>query len=187
MDALPKSSRVLKVVELLKSGRRYEVAALAAALGVSRRTVYRDLTTLRSSGIWVEYDDSVQGFFIVKPDKGPHDEDNSSECESGLSGDFRSLPVDIYSPKHADELRQRTRQGDSRPATLSDLATELHAIDTTLAKVRRKLSLVAADIEQSWGFSQGAKNVFEKYSRDRDDASEAATGIGRDALNDRAV
>ncbi len=51
-----KLQRLLRLVQLLQSGRSYRASDLARACGVSRRTVFRDLELLRASGLEVLYD-----------------------------------------------------------------------------------------------------------------------------------
>ncbi len=52
----PRLQRVLRLVNLLQSGKAYNTARLAKACGVSRRTIFRDLELLRESGFEVLYD-----------------------------------------------------------------------------------------------------------------------------------
>ena len=56
--------RLLKLISLLQSGRVYNSAQLARECDVSRRTVFRDLSTLQESGIYVLYDDEKQGYIL---------------------------------------------------------------------------------------------------------------------------
>ena len=48
--------RLLAILQTLQNGGRHDLQSLMAASGVSRRTVFRDLQTLRSVGLPVEYD-----------------------------------------------------------------------------------------------------------------------------------
>jgi len=48
------------VIGLLQVGAGYNVAGLAQACGVSRRTIFRDLETLRESGVPLRYDQGRQ-------------------------------------------------------------------------------------------------------------------------------
>tara|TARA_R110002111_G_scaffold255157_1_gene321231 strand:+ start:20334 stop:21326 length:993 start_codon:yes stop_codon:yes gene_type:complete len=56
--------RLLKLIALLQSGRVYNSAQLANECDVSRRTVFRDLSTLQESGIYVLYDEEKQGYTL---------------------------------------------------------------------------------------------------------------------------
>lgn len=56
--------RLLKLIALLQSGRVYNSAQLATECEVSRRTVFRDLSTLQESGIYVSYDEERQGYTL---------------------------------------------------------------------------------------------------------------------------
>jgi predicted DNA-binding transcriptional regulator YafY len=56
--------RLLKLIGLLQAGRGYNVEALAQACSVSRRTVFRDLDTLRQSGIPLSFDDQQQRYRV---------------------------------------------------------------------------------------------------------------------------
>ena len=48
--------RVLKLLTILQTVRSYNAAQLAAECGVSRRTIYRDLSTIEKAGIPLFYD-----------------------------------------------------------------------------------------------------------------------------------
>ncbi|MFO7901060.1 MAG: helix-turn-helix transcriptional regulator [Planctomycetota bacterium] len=49
-------ARILKILRQLQAGGRRNVAELAGELNVCRRTVFRDLNTLRQAGIELDYD-----------------------------------------------------------------------------------------------------------------------------------
>ncbi len=56
--------RVLQLIAMLQSGRGHNVASLASACQVSRRTIFRDLDTLRDAGVPVRFDSERQHFHI---------------------------------------------------------------------------------------------------------------------------
>ena len=56
--------RLLKLIGLLQAGRGFNTEALAQACGVSRRTIFRDLDTLRQAGVPLVYDDENQHYHI---------------------------------------------------------------------------------------------------------------------------
>ncbi|VAX42138.1 GntR family transcriptional regulator [hydrothermal vent metagenome] len=64
MASVERLHRLLRLVELLQSGRHYNSSQLASECSVSRRTVFRDLNLLQGSGIPVSYDDERQGYSL---------------------------------------------------------------------------------------------------------------------------
>ena len=64
MASIDRIHRLLKLIQLLQSGRWYNARQLAELAGVSRRTVFRDLATLQESDIHVVYDESRQGYSL---------------------------------------------------------------------------------------------------------------------------
>jgi len=61
---LPRLHRLLELIGLLQAGRGYNVEALARACNVSRRTVFRDLSLLRESGLPVIFDEESRAYRI---------------------------------------------------------------------------------------------------------------------------
>jgi len=57
----------VRLIDLLAAGRAYDAADLAGLCGVSRRTLFRDLATLRESGLAVRFDDARRGFLLDRP------------------------------------------------------------------------------------------------------------------------
>jgi proteasome accessory factor B len=64
MSACDRLHRLLRLLELLQSGRVYNSLQLSEAIGVSRRTVFRDLRLLENAGLPVMFDDQRQGHLI---------------------------------------------------------------------------------------------------------------------------
>jgi proteasome accessory factor B len=61
---LSRICRLLQLISLLQGGRGHNSDALALELGVSRRTVFRDLDALRQAGIPLAYDGQRQTYGI---------------------------------------------------------------------------------------------------------------------------
>lgn len=57
---LARIHRLLKLIGLLQAGKGYNIEALARTCGVSRRTIFRDLETLRQSGVPLQFDEQQQ-------------------------------------------------------------------------------------------------------------------------------
>ncbi|MBX3441457.1 MAG: WYL domain-containing protein [Planctomyces sp.] len=64
MAAVDKIRRILNLVERLQSGRVYNARQLAEFQGVSHRTMFRDITLLKQSGVPVYYDEQRRGYFM---------------------------------------------------------------------------------------------------------------------------
>ena len=64
MASAERVHRLLRLVELLQSGRHYNTVDLADLCNVSRRTIFRDLNVLQDSGIPIRFDDSKQGYTL---------------------------------------------------------------------------------------------------------------------------
>lgn len=61
---LNRITRLLGLLLTLQSGQGQNASGLAKACGVSRRTVFRDLETLRAAGVPLEFDAESQRYFI---------------------------------------------------------------------------------------------------------------------------
>jgi predicted DNA-binding transcriptional regulator YafY len=64
MSSNGKVQRLLQILEYLQSGRKHHTGELAGFLGVSKRTVFRDLKVLQDSGVQLLYDQKEQGYWI---------------------------------------------------------------------------------------------------------------------------
>lgn len=69
-------SRLLRIIDVLQSGRVYNSQDLAQLCGVSRRTVFRDIAALQDAGLSVLQDESRRGYFLpnrtrVSPAESP--------------------------------------------------------------------------------------------------------------------
>jgi proteasome accessory factor B len=61
---LSRIHRLLKLIGLLQAGRSWNVESLSRACEVSRRTIFRDLDTLRQAGVPLSFDDQQQRYRI---------------------------------------------------------------------------------------------------------------------------
>ncbi len=64
MSSVGKIRRLLHILEYLQSGRRYHTGELSSFVGVSKRTIFRDLKVLQESGVQLLYDETEQGYWI---------------------------------------------------------------------------------------------------------------------------
>ncbi len=58
--------RLIELITLLRSGRRYDANALSQELGVSRRTIFRDLNILEAAGIPYYFDEETNSYTISR-------------------------------------------------------------------------------------------------------------------------
>jgi predicted DNA-binding transcriptional regulator YafY len=58
--------RLVRLIDLLASGRAHSAADLARLCAVSRRTLFRDLGVLRDAGLPIEFDESRRGFLLER-------------------------------------------------------------------------------------------------------------------------
>ena len=58
--------RVLRIVILLQSGLSYNAIQLAEATGVHRRTIFRDIASLRALGLPVEFDPATGRYYLLR-------------------------------------------------------------------------------------------------------------------------
>jgi predicted DNA-binding transcriptional regulator YafY len=61
-----RTHRLIRLLQLLQSGRRYDADRLAEDLRVSRRTLFRDLKMLDAAGVPYGYDKKSQAYAIAK-------------------------------------------------------------------------------------------------------------------------
>lgn len=61
-EVLARHARVLKILHFLRAGPGYNVGQLASQLHVSRRTVFRDLSILRQSGVEMFFDTTADSY-----------------------------------------------------------------------------------------------------------------------------
>jgi len=57
--------RVVQVMLLLQSGEQFNAIQLVERMGVHRRTIFRDIATLKSLGVPISYDPATSCYFIA--------------------------------------------------------------------------------------------------------------------------
>jgi proteasome accessory factor B len=65
MASLAKIRRLLRLIERLQCGQSFNTRTLATFCGVSRRTIFRDLSMLQECGLPLIYDDQRQGYRLA--------------------------------------------------------------------------------------------------------------------------
>lgn len=56
--------RLLRLLSLLQAGPRYNALQLAQELGVSRRTIFRDIALLRELGVPIDFHENADGYGV---------------------------------------------------------------------------------------------------------------------------
>lgn len=75
-----RTQRLIRIVQLLRGGRRCDAGMLTSALGVSRRTVFRDMQVLRDAGIGCVYDADAESYRIDRAHYPPPLNLSLEEC-----------------------------------------------------------------------------------------------------------
>ncbi|MFO0896872.1 MAG: WYL domain-containing protein [Pirellulales bacterium] len=118
-------TRLLEVIGLLQQSRGHNVNSLAVACGVGRRTIFRDLQTLRSAGVPLAYDEdferySIPGQYYLPPTNFTADEALAVLVLCSQLGDHRQLPFYAAAVRAAQKLESSlpTRLRDQVRATI---------------------------------------------------------------------
>ena len=101
-------TRLLKLLQMLASGPGQNSSGLAKICGVGRRTIFRDLESLRAAGVPLAYDReagrfSIPSAFFLPPTNFTADEALSLLALAGEMGRNRSLP--FYEPVYSAALK----------------------------------------------------------------------------------
>ena len=105
---LTRITRLLELLQTLQSGKGQNASGLAKKCGISRRTVFRDLETLRTAGVPLEFDAESQRYFIPSTFFLPPTNFTAAEALSiialaGELGDRQRLP--FYEPARQAALK----------------------------------------------------------------------------------
>lgn len=66
-SSIGRLKRIVQLLSILDSPKPHSAAQLAQAIGVSKRTVYRDLAALEQCGVPALFDDAVHGYTLPWP------------------------------------------------------------------------------------------------------------------------
>jgi len=116
--------RLLQLVSLLQSGRPHNPDALAERLGISRRTVFRDLNELNEAGLTVLFDEQRQGYFLPVTWRLPVEKLNVSEAVSLLLICQEMGRAEGGMPFHAAAQSAASKISRALPADLQEFAQE---------------------------------------------------------------
>lgn len=156
MASIDRIHRLLRLVELLQSGRVYNSTQLADITNVSRRTVFRDLNTLQDSGIQIRYDEGRQGYSIPGPVFLPTAEFTLDETLSllilchGLGDDTQGVPF----------------QRGARSAALKLLSNLPSHLRDDVAELTHSVA-VRLDAHNPLNHSQGSYDLLTRALRER--------------------
>ncbi len=100
--------RLLKLLQALQAGDVQNADALADACEVSRRTIFRDIETLRAAGVPLEFDRkadrySISSSFFLPPTNFTAEEALSLIALAGQMGSHKGLP--LYEPARRAVLK----------------------------------------------------------------------------------
>jgi len=139
---LSRITRLLQLLQRLQSDKGDNADGLAAACGVSRRTIFRDLDTLKSAGVPLEFDKRESRYFIPSAFFLPPTNLSAAEAMSIIAlasqlgsddrlpffGPARTAALKLESslpPALRDELRTVTRAIQFRPTGVDPLEGQL--------------------------------------------------------------
>ena len=129
---LSRISRLLKLLQTLQAGNGLNADGLATACGVSRRTIFRDLETLRAAGVPLEFDRqadcySISSSFFLPPTNFTAEEALALIALAGQMGSHQGLP--LYEPARRAVLKLES----SLPCSLrEELRTLTRAIQINI-------------------------------------------------------
>ncbi|HEX5471438.1 MAG TPA: WYL domain-containing protein [Lacipirellulaceae bacterium] len=149
-------TRLLRLLQLLQTGPGKNAAALSKACSVGRRTIFRDLQTLRDAGVPLEFDPKAQRYYVQSTALLPPTEFTLEEALALISlaaelGRNQVLPFYDAAYNGALKLQQSLsatlQQGvrrsvrsisirPNRPAFLTDKAGIYHQLVAAVAKRR---------------------------------------------------
>ena len=101
--------RLLRIISLLQSDKGYTATELAAELGVSKRTVFRDLNSLELAHVPYYYDDKshsykIQKFFFLPPVNLSLDEALAILLTTGRLKTKANIPIISHGKKAAVKI-----------------------------------------------------------------------------------
>lgn len=97
--------RTIHLLRVLQSGVPYNTAQLSQELGVHRRTVFRDISALRSLGLPIEYDPDTSRYWMSTEMRLPFDGISANELiELLIAAGLTKLPEDSKTAQTARKV-----------------------------------------------------------------------------------
>jgi len=130
MSADERLHRVLRLVQLLQSGRNHNATQLAEMCGVSRRTIFRYINTLQEGGIHIQYDEQQQGYSLPSNTYLPPTEFTLDEALALLTLCYELADGDSGVPFQNGARNAALKLASNLPQHLRD---QLNGVSQTLA------------------------------------------------------
>jgi len=126
---LQRVGRLLKLLQTLQAGNGQNADAMAKVCGVSRRTVFRDLETLRDAGVPIDFDHeadrySIASSFYLPPTNFTAEEALSIIALAGEMGSGHGLP--FYQPARRAALKLESSLPSPLRQELQTLTQAVH-------------------------------------------------------------
>jgi predicted DNA-binding transcriptional regulator YafY len=159
--------RLMKLLQMLQAGRGQNADGLAKVCGVGRRSIFRDLDTLRQAGVQLAFDTHTRRYSIPRGTFGPPSDLTAEEALSlwalanavgnhpqipfhdgartGLAKLLKQLP-----PGVRRKFRRMTTSISFRPLKISDVAGKLTSYHTILDAIdkRRAIEMVYSSLTE---------------------------------------
>ncbi len=128
-------TRLLKLLQALQSGRSQNAEGLAKACDVSRRTIFRDLETLKEAGVSLQFDSELQRYMIPSSFFLPPTNFTAAEALSVIAL-CSEMGTDTGLPFYAPARQAALKLESSLPAALRDeLRTMTQAIHIRTSQI----------------------------------------------------
>ena len=126
---LKRITRLLKLLQILQEGNGKNAAALAEACSVSRRTIFRDLETLRTAGVPLNFDRdndqySIESSFFLPPTNFTAEEALSIIALAGEMGSNSGVP--FYEPARRAAFKLESSLPGALREELQTLTKAIH-------------------------------------------------------------
>jgi proteasome accessory factor B len=150
--------RLMKLLRMLQSGRGQNPDGLAKVCGVGRRTIFRDLVTLREAGVPLEFSTHTKRYSIPSGSFGPPSDLTAEEALSlwalanalgnhpqfpfyegartGFTKLLKQLPVGVRR-----KFQRMAKSISFRSLKLSDVAGKLTSYNTILDAIDKRLAI----------------------------------------------
>src|ERR1043165_3378007 len=96
-------TRLLRLLQMLQTGPGKNASSLAKACGVGRRTIFRDLQTLRDADVPLEFDPKAKRYFVTAGSLMPSAQFTQEEALAlvALAKEFgRNRSIPFYDAAH---------------------------------------------------------------------------------------